>query len=458
MIHGGWDRWRRGVSGWVVVAAALLAVAGPAGGIAAASTDHQPPILAAYNLDWIEHVPDSAWKLPPEERPVICLLDTGVAVTPDTPAENPRGPIVARLDLDGRGGEPQGTTPLHLHGTQMASIIGAPRNDWGTVGVLPQARIVSVRVTVGFDTFMTPAAVGRGLDLCLGWGRREQLAVAAVVMPQSRYDDRESEVTGWRNRVQAARLAGTAFVAAVGNGPNAAEVMPVAVDHALAISAGDPRGILCGFSPAALQRTLIGPGCDGPGRGWPAGSSAATAAVGALVAAIMMRERDGFSGDPVVEQAALDRVLTHLQDAAIAVGGGERRVDGRAVAKGLFELSRPAVGAVTPHTQDVGLVPTQIGRVRELGTGAQPRIRLERPRVTVVWKAGRLTVTRITHRRTGRMVVQVGEGKRSRRFVSLKRTVSARFHKPPRRIQMWIESKRQGDWVTLKRREAVKRR
>lgn len=461
MIHGGWDRWRRGVSGWVVVAAALLAVAGPAGGIAAASTDHQPPILAAYNLDWIEHVPDSAWKLPPEERPVICLLDTGVAVTPDTPAENPRGPIVARLDLDGRGGEPQGTTPLHLHGTQMASIIGAPRNDWGTVGVLPQARIVSVRVTVGFDTFMTPAAVGRGLDLCLGWGAVRNIAVAAIVVAESRYADRPSEVDYWERQAGRVRKAGAAFVGAVGNSPNAFEVAPVALKDAIAVSAGDSSGSRCAFAPVTAQQTLIGPGCDAPGRGWPAGSSAATAAVGALIAAIAMRDRERFTNNSSAETAALDRILNRLDSAAIQLSDGERRVDGRAVAIEMFAgmtapFPVPGPPALEPHA--VGLVPTQVTRVREPTLGDPPRLRLERPRVRATWGAGRLTVTRLTHRRTGRMVVEVGEGKRLRRLRSRGRTVRARFAKPPKQIRMWVESVRPGEWATLKRREAVHRR
>ncbi|MBJ7481934.1 hypothetical protein, partial [Rhodococcus sp. (in: high G+C Gram-positive bacteria)] len=67
---------------------------------AVASADDQPAILKSYGLDWIERVRDEAWPQPKEKRPVICLLDTGVAITPDTPADNLLGPIVARLSVE----------------------------------------------------------------------------------------------------------------------------------------------------------------------------------------------------------------------------------------------------------------------------------------------------------------------------------------------------------------------
>ncbi len=46
--------------------------------------------VRAAGLEWAAGVP--AERLPaPDARPVICLIDTGVAVTPDTPADNPPG-------------------------------------------------------------------------------------------------------------------------------------------------------------------------------------------------------------------------------------------------------------------------------------------------------------------------------------------------------------------------------
>ena len=79
--------------------AAGLAVAGPAAFAGGAAAEEQPSILKAYGLDWIERVRDDAWPQPKAQRPVICLLDTGVNITPDTPADDPNGPIVARLAL-----------------------------------------------------------------------------------------------------------------------------------------------------------------------------------------------------------------------------------------------------------------------------------------------------------------------------------------------------------------------
>src|SRR4051812_24887315 len=46
------------------------------------------------NPDW---TPSLA---PPEKPAAVCLVDSGVNITPDTPADSPDGPILKRLSLD----------------------------------------------------------------------------------------------------------------------------------------------------------------------------------------------------------------------------------------------------------------------------------------------------------------------------------------------------------------------
>ena len=84
-------------------------------------------------MDWVPYI-DPADLPPVEQRKVICLVDSGVEVNPDLPADRPEGPIVMRTSVDNTSGLP-GDKPEHAHGTNMASIAGAVAgNDGGAVG------------------------------------------------------------------------------------------------------------------------------------------------------------------------------------------------------------------------------------------------------------------------------------------------------------------------------------
>ncbi len=132
-------------------AAAVVAAFCVAPAARAAETAAPPSHLVAYNLDWLNYLDPADV---PAVRPAVCLVDSGVRITPDTPADSPEGPIIARLAVDGGSGEPQGETDAHLHGTRMAMAMAAPQNDWGTIGTWTAARVVSVRgTTAGEETF-----------------------------------------------------------------------------------------------------------------------------------------------------------------------------------------------------------------------------------------------------------------------------------------------------------------
>ncbi len=46
----------------------------------------------AYGMDWVPFI-DPADLPPVEQRRVVCLVDSGVAVTPDLPPDRPEGPV-----------------------------------------------------------------------------------------------------------------------------------------------------------------------------------------------------------------------------------------------------------------------------------------------------------------------------------------------------------------------------
>ena len=73
-------------------AASAVALAAPAPASAAESA--MPTAQAkAYGMDWVPYI-DPADLPPVEQRKVICLVDSGVEVNPDLPADRPEGPIV----------------------------------------------------------------------------------------------------------------------------------------------------------------------------------------------------------------------------------------------------------------------------------------------------------------------------------------------------------------------------
>ncbi|MEV5824791.1 S8 family serine peptidase [Spirillospora sp. NPDC052242] len=113
------------------------------------------PIAAADQIrarEWhLETVrAERAWKWSTGQDVTVAVLDTGVdANHPDLVGSVVNGP-----DLTG-GGRPPGTRYWGLHGTSMASIIaghGHGRgNSEGIMGVAPQSRVLSIRVTLEND-------------------------------------------------------------------------------------------------------------------------------------------------------------------------------------------------------------------------------------------------------------------------------------------------------------------
>ncbi len=411
-----------------------------------ASAEDQPSIVKAYGLDWIERVREEAWPQPKDRRPIICLLDTGVAITPDTPEDNPLGPIVARLALDGGTGLPQGDAFEHRHGTDMASVIAAPRNGVGTVGVFPQARIVSVRVTAGAETYITPRAIGLGVHACTRWAvLQQEVRIAAVVMAESFYDQRELDVSSWETATAWAQAAGALFVAAVGNDQNAQAVAPVAAGDALAVGAGDAAGALCSFAQYQVGVGFLGPGCTDDPR-WPAGSSAATAAIGALVAAFATRA-------PELGPQAIRSVL---------VAGATSGLNGSLRLTGDVLVDRQFSGLIS----DEAVQPSVATEVAPPGRPSprpstsilpEPALRLWRPDVKATWWRGRLTVSRVGRPRAGRLVVAVTtrtsrsvvEGRPGQSIVA--RRLSAR----PKRVEVWMRGGSQRPWRSMVRRTQV---
>ena len=69
----------------------------------------------------------------PPEQGVLCLVDSGVDVNPDT-----QPILLSRQSV--LGGTPDDVTSYH-HGTFVAMVAGAAANGWGMVGAWPGLRV-----------------------------------------------------------------------------------------------------------------------------------------------------------------------------------------------------------------------------------------------------------------------------------------------------------------------------
>lgn len=412
----------RAVRAGLAATAVLLVLGVPS----AHAAEEQPAILRAYGLDWIARVQEEAWPQAPDRRPVICLLDTGVNITPDTPADNPYGPIVARLALDGGSGTAQGSTAQHLHGTQMATVIGAPRNGVGTIGVYPQARIVSIRVTAGNEVYMTPGAVQAGAAKCASWAIRDGARVAAVAVAESNYSARAGDLEYWQQAAASAGRAQATFIAAAGNDASS-RVVPLGVPGVVAVTAGDSTGAACEFVADVPQPGgLRAPGC---GSGWSAGSSAATAAVAALAGALVARE-------PSLTPAQLRELLV-----ASSVPSGDQRVLRGAGLQARFAglvAAAPPLSTVTPLSDGLQV---------SVDRGESLPGRLWRPTLRARWTGARVVVTRQDHR--GGRVLALQRTASGSVWRGVGRRLRVPFQRRPRTVRVWVESGRSATWRSL---------
>jgi hypothetical protein len=342
------------------IAVTLLAIAAPPPAAIAAETTAPPSHLAAYGLDWLDYI-DPA-DLPPT-RSAVCLVDTGVAVTPDTPADDPvNGPILARLAGDGGSGEPFDTSTDQLHGTRMAMAAIAPQNGWGTIGTWTAGRVVSVRATRDGESTFQPEAYQAGIFQCLKARTDDGLPVAVVnfslTCPDCHLSAQDHDALD--NYILVAHHRGVSVVAAGGNAGGANAQVPASEPGVLAVAAGDPAGGLCGYGSFDETVAVLGPACpvDGadPSTGDPilneeGGSSTAAIVTSTLLAALRTLRPD----------ATWNQAEGWLRDSA-------RIVDGRRVLDGVAAARAAGLDEVVERAEAREQAATSPGVAVETGT------------------------------------------------------------------------------------------
>ncbi|HEX6714469.1 MAG TPA: S8 family serine peptidase [Thermoleophilaceae bacterium] len=208
----------------------------------------------AYNAEWVPYLD------PPEKPAAVCLVDSGVDITPDTPADSPNGPIVKRLSLDGGPGTAASATWEGGHGTRMAFVGAAPVNGWGAVGFWPGVRIVSIRaMPVGHSEFPFDY-YSKAVDLCNKVAAAENVAAVNLSLGCD-CQATATEQARLENQIVRAHSNDESVVAAAGNGGGVVG-SPGNAAGVLAVAAGDRANTVCSFSNRGAGVDVVAPGCD----------------------------------------------------------------------------------------------------------------------------------------------------------------------------------------------------
>ena len=203
---------------------------------------------------------------PPPAGKAVTLVDSGIDVNhPDfldrqnTETLNPQEPA-------GIGGE---------HGTAVGSLVAAPENGVGLVGIYPEALLRS------WD-----AARGAGIQLDTGEIVQGILAAAnagpGIVNLSLGSDEKELVI---EQAVYEAVRKGTLVVAASGNDGDSGNPLgyPASIPHVLTVGASDRSNRIAGFSSRSRYVDLAAPGVGIPiataiGNGWRDGDGTSYAA------------------------------------------------------------------------------------------------------------------------------------------------------------------------------------
>ena len=328
----------------------LLAAAACAAGLLSAGLAPAPahaaelpsPQATAANAEFLATAP------PPPVSGRVCVVDTGVDLTTDAaPA------VVERWATDGGSPDDLGSRLAAKHGTYVAGVIASQPDGAGSVGIWPQAQIISVRVFAGAGT--TAGAYLKALDICA-----ERRATVANLSLGGLAAATREQLDELENRIERVRRASAMTVVAAAGNDGGDVVFPARFAAVVAVGGTDAGGGFCWFSGRGRALDLSAPGC-GVMLSLPSGNIAvgdgtsfATPAVSAVLAALRAYRPD------LGAQAAEDLLLATARQAQSGLV-----LDAAAA----FRAAGLGALAVTPEAID-GAVPT--GTHRPSPSGASP--------------------------------------------------------------------------------------
>ena len=293
----------------------------------------EPERAGQWHLDQVRA--DLAWAFTRGDPAVkVAVVDSGIdADHPDRPANLIVGPSFAGAPLGDRDG----------HGTLVAGTIASPINRLGTVGVAPEATVMSLKVDDAegairvFDVYQAIVwAADNGANI----------VNVSLGLPEDSPPLREA--------VEYARARNVLVVAAAGNsgGDGNPVIYPAGYAGVLAVGATTADGQRAPYSQAGPQISLVAPGGSG-GEGYPggvlgpmpgggsgriAGTSVAAPIVSAAAALVWSADRS----------LTAEQVRRRLEDSAADVGVPGRDPETGA---GLVDVGRAVreAAAATPY-------------------------------------------------------------------------------------------------------------
>ena len=225
---------------------ALAAIGPPAAGAQEVSLTAQ---AVAAHAEFLTQAP------PPPVQGVLCLVDSGVDLNPDTE------PILAgRESLF--GGTVDDVTSYH-HGTYVSMVAGAAANGWGMVGAWPHLKILSIRALPEGSEHMAGDAYRAAILRCVAAKNSgtADVRVVELALGGPMAGRAAAELAQIAEAVAYARQFGIVVVSAAGNDGGAVNA-PAALPGVIAVGATGHDGALCGFSSRGPELDVTALGCD----------------------------------------------------------------------------------------------------------------------------------------------------------------------------------------------------
>jgi type VII secretion-associated serine protease mycosin len=333
------------------LAAATVAAGAAAPGAAWAQGIGQQ-VRAAEMPELREIEVPSAWPVSKGAGVTVAVLDTGA----DPSAPDLAGSVTTGPDYTA-GSDPPGYQPPHLHGTYIASLIGAhgsgPGRSGGVIGVAPEARILSVRVILddsepGFAIYNENA----GYADAIPDGIRYAVSHGAQVINMSLGGG--SETRDMRLAIGYAISHDVVVVAAAGNDGSSGSGFtpysyPASFTGVISVAAVGAHGARASFSDRNSSVVISAPGVNVVGAG-PAGEylvADGTSPASAFVAGVAALIRSKYPGlTPAQVTQALVSSAQHRPPGGYSpsVGFGEVDAAGALAAAGRLAAQRPQPG------------------------------------------------------------------------------------------------------------------
>ena len=210
---------------WLIAVGATAVVSAAGAQVASAAEGPTPQAVDAH-AEFLAYAP------PPPVPAKVCVVDTGVDLSTDAaPA------VVERHSVFGGTTDDVGGSGLAKHGTLGAGVSASQLDGRDSVGIWPQARIVSVRVFAGSGGGTDVAAVVAALDVC-----RERGAQVVNLSLSGLDHATESELNWLENRIVALRALRSVNVVAGAGNTGGAIGYPARFPLVIAAGASDATG------------------------------------------------------------------------------------------------------------------------------------------------------------------------------------------------------------------------